>query len=292
MDISVALGGGGAKGNSHVGVLRRLEKEHYRIRAIAGTSFGGIVAALFAAGNSPDAIEEIFCRVDQSKLYGRGPGDGPALLGLIGVMKWLDETLGDCTFRDLKLPCALTAVDLTNGRELVITEGSVKNAVLATIALPGIFPTFHMDGLELVDGGVTNPVPVSTARKLAPGLPVVAVILTKPLGEPTKRWKVPMPGLLPRGIAERINRTNFAQAMDIYMRAMEVGSRALAEYRLIADHPEIVVRPEVWHIDLLETVDPREMALFGEQAVEAVLPELRRVTAWRARLGRFMGGAK
>src|SRR5512141_198167 len=151
MDISVALGGGGAKGNSHVGVLRRLQKDHYRIRAIAGTSFGGIVAALFAAGNSPDAIEEIFCQVDQSKLYGRGPGDGPALLGLIGVVKWLEDTLGDCTFRDLRLPCALTAVDLTNGRELVITEGSVKNAVLATIALPGIFPTFHMDGLELVD---------------------------------------------------------------------------------------------------------------------------------------------
>jgi NTE family protein len=292
MDISVALGGGGAKGNSHVGVLRRLEKEHFRIRAIAGTSFGGIVAALFAAGFSPDAIEEIFNRVDQTKLYGRNRTDGPSLLGLIGVTRWLEETLGDCSFRDLKIPCAITAVDLTAGREVVLTEGSLKDAVLASISLPGIFPPFHMNGFELVDGGVTNPVPVSTARKLAPRLPVVAVILTRPLGEPTKRWKVPMPTLLPRAIAERINRTNFAQAMDVYMRAMEVGSRALAQYRLVADHPEVVVRPKVHHIDLLQVIDPHEMSLLGEQAVEEVLPELRQLMAWRSRLGRMFGGSK
>ncbi|HEY6073707.1 MAG TPA: patatin-like phospholipase family protein, partial [Anaerolineales bacterium] len=144
MDISVALGGGGAKGNAHIGVLRRLEQEGFRIRAAAGTSFGGIVASLFAAGYSPDEIEEIFCEVDQTKLYGRGPQEGPALLGLIGVVKWLEEVLGERTFEDLKLPCALTAVDLTNGREVILNEGVVKNAILATIAIPGIFPSFQM----------------------------------------------------------------------------------------------------------------------------------------------------
>jgi len=67
MDISVALGGGGAKGNSHIGVLRRLEKEGYLIRAVAGTSFGGIVGSLYAAGNSPDEIESAFIKVDPPK---------------------------------------------------------------------------------------------------------------------------------------------------------------------------------------------------------------------------------
>lgn len=292
MDVSVALGGGGSKGFTHVGVLRRLQKEGFRIRAIAGTSFGGIVAALFAVGYSPDAIEDIFCRIDQHGLYARGHHDGPSLLGLIGVTKWLDETLGDCTFQDLQLPCALTAVDLTGGRELVIDEGNVRDAVLATIALPGIFPSVHSEEMEMVDGGVTNPIPVSVARKLAPGLPVVAVILTRPLGEPTKRWKMPMPSLLPRPIAERINRTNFAQAMDVYMRAMEVSSRALAQYRLAADGPEVVVRPQVKDIDLLQVIDPHEMALRGEEALQAVLPELKKATTWRARLRRFIGGKK
>src|SRR5512143_3205463 len=126
MDISVALGGGGARGNSHVGVLRRLEREGYRIRAVAGTSFGGIVAALYAAGFTPDEIEEIFCRVDQAALYGRAPGDGPSLLGLAGVTHWLNETLGERTFADLKIPCALTAVDLNSGQEVVLSEGLVR----------------------------------------------------------------------------------------------------------------------------------------------------------------------
>ncbi len=292
MDISVALGGGGAKGNAHIGVLRRLEQEGYRIRAAAGTSFGGIVASLFAAGYSPDEIEEIFCRVDQTKLYGRGPQEGPALLGLIGVVKWLEEVLGERTFDDLVLPCALTAVDLTNGREVILNEGVVKNAILATIAIPGIFPSFQMNGAEFVDGGVTNPVPVSIARVLAPGLPVVAVTLARPLGEPTSTWKMPMPHLLPRVVVERVNRLNFTRAMDIYMRSMELGSRALAEYRLIADQPEVVVRPDVRSIDLLQVVDPHEVALRGEMAVEAVLPDLKKAASFRARLGRVFGGKK
>jgi len=67
MNITLALGGGGARGNSHIGVIRRLEKEGYIIRSVAGTSFGGLVAILYALGYSPDGIEEIFSGVDQSK---------------------------------------------------------------------------------------------------------------------------------------------------------------------------------------------------------------------------------
>ena len=146
MDISVALGGGGAKGNSHIGVLRRLEKEGYRIRAAAGTSFGGIVAVLYAAGYSPAQIEDLFLKVDQTKLYGRRPNEGPSLLGLAGVSQWLDEVLGQRTFADLKIPCAVTAVDLKGGREVILSEGLVRDALLSTIALPGIFPTFETNG--------------------------------------------------------------------------------------------------------------------------------------------------
>src|SRR3989304_9750733 len=121
MDISIALGGGGARGNAHIGVLRRPVKENFRIRAVAGTSFGGIVASMFAAGYSPDEIEEIFVKVDQTKLYDRKPGDGPSLLGLSAVDLWLDEVLGKRTFADLKIPRALTAVDLNSGLEVVLS---------------------------------------------------------------------------------------------------------------------------------------------------------------------------
>lgn len=289
MDISVALGGGGAKGNSHVGVLRRLEKEGYRIRAVAGTSFGGIVGSLYAAGYTPDQIEEIFVKVDQSKLYGRRPNEGPSLLGLMGVSQWLDEVLGDTTFEELKLPFAVTAVDLNCGCEVVLSNGLVKDAILATIALPGIFPPFKLNNWELVDGGVLNPVPVSLARILAPSLPVVAVVLSLPTGQPARTWTMPVPSIVPRVIAERITRLYMAQAMDIFMRSIDIGSRAMAEYRLSVDAPEVIVRPAVANIELLDRVDPHELALLGEQAVEEVLPDLKRTLGWSARFGRWIG---
>src|SRR5512143_1574107 len=112
MEIAVALGGGGAKGNSHIGVLRFLEKQGFRIRAIAGSSFGGLVACFYAAGFSPDQIEEIFTQVDQSKMYARAREERSSLLGLRNVDGWLSDRFGEFTFDDMLIPCAVTAVDL------------------------------------------------------------------------------------------------------------------------------------------------------------------------------------
>src|SRR5581483_5344020 len=191
MNISVALGGGGSKGNSHIGVLRVLEQEGFRIRAIAGTSFGGLVACFYAAGFSPDQIEETFASADQSRLYDRVGDESPSFLGLGGVYKWLDHHLGDRTFEGLKIPCALTAVDLRTSSEIILRTGRLRDAILATIALPGIFPAYHLDEYELVDGGVLDPVPVALARSMAPSLPVVAVTLTTPLGQPARSPSMP-----------------------------------------------------------------------------------------------------
>src|SRR5512135_1914060 len=85
LDVSVALGGGGSRGNAHIGVLRVLEKQGFNIRAIAGTSFGGLVACFYAAGFTPDEIEEIFSQVDQSKMYARVKDETSSLLGLTHV---------------------------------------------------------------------------------------------------------------------------------------------------------------------------------------------------------------
>jgi NTE family protein len=292
MDITIALGAGGARGNAHIGVLRRLEGEGFKIRAIAGTSFGGIVAAFYAAGYTPDEIEAIFTNVDQSRLYGRSPEERPSLLGLAGVRKWLDEVLPDNTFERLILPCALSAVDLNCGCEVVLNHGRVKDAIMATIAVPGIFPVCPWEEYELVDGGVLNPVPVSLARDLAPSLPVVAVTLQTPIGEPARAIGMPIPGGLPRPIIDRLAHFRYAQAFDIFMRSVDVGNRAVAEYRLAVDKPDVIVRPHVSDINLLDRVDVREVAGRGEAAVEAVLPELRQMVHWTSRLRRNLFGAK
>lgn len=290
MDITLALGGGGAKGNSHIGVLRRLEKEGYRIRSVAGTSFGGLVGVLYAVGYSPQEIQTTFENIDQKLLYGRAPQDGPSLLGMDGVRKLLDQMLGEKTFDDLRIPCAVTAVDINAGSEVIISSGLLRDAVLATIALPGIFPIQRINNLELVDGGVLNPVPVSVARMLSPDLPVVAVVLNDPMDKPVRPYTVPVPSIFPRQIAERITRISLAQSLDIFLRSVDVSSRALSYYRLELEKPEVIVRPAVHDFGLLDRVVIADLAQLGEQALEEVLPQLKRAVSWQARLGKKIFG--
>jgi NTE family protein len=290
MYITLALGAGGARGNAHIGVIRRLEKEGFQIKALAGTSFGGIVAVFYALGCTPDEIEEIFTALDQTQLYGHAPDDGPSLLGLAGVKRWLRETLGEKTFADLKLPCIVTAADLKSGQEVLISQGSLVDAILATITLPGIFPARYVEDMELVDGGTIDPVPVAAARALAPGLPVVAVVLTTRIGVPTQSWNIPLlPSFLPRGLVERIGKMRYALAMDVSMRALDIVTRAVTQYRLEVDKPEIIIRPRVGEIDTLDIVDVHEVALRGEAAVEEVLPRIRKYFTLQNRLRRLVG---
>jgi NTE family protein len=289
MNITLALGGGGAKGNSHIGVIRRLEKEGFKIEAVAGTSFGGVVAVFYALGYSPAEIEAIFDDLDQNQLYGQSPNEGPSLLGLAGVTKWLRELIGDKTFDDLKLPCVLTAADLKCGCEVILSTGPLVDAILATVAVPGIFPARIIGEWELVDGGTLDPVPVAPARALKPGLPVIAVVLTTPMGVPAQTWNLPVPDYFPRRLVEHIARLRYAQAFDIFSRALDMVTRAVTEYRLEVDKPEIILRPQVNDIDLLDRVNVRDVAKKGEEIVEAALPEIRKLFTWQSRLRRTIG---
>lgn len=290
MDITLALGGGGSKGNSHIGVIRRLEQEGFSIRGVAGTSFGGLIAVLYALGYSPDKIEEIFASVDQTQFYGHAPNDGPSLMGLAGVTRLLEEAIGDATFNDVRLPCVVTAVDLKSGNEVLLRKGRLVDAMLATIAMPGVFPARYIDGLELVDGGTIDPVPVAPARTLAPRLPVVAVVLTTPMGVPAQSWRIPLErSWLGRLVRPLVSRMRYDSVWDIFSRSLDITSRAVTQYRLEVDRPEIIIRPQVGDIDTLDIVDVHEVARRGEAAVEAALPRLRSLFTWRNRMRRSMG---
>ncbi|PWH18336.1 MAG: patatin [Anaerolineae bacterium] len=286
MDITLALGGGGARGAAHLGVLRVLEQEGFRIRAIAGTSIGSIIGALYARYQSAEKLTRIMQSVDQSKLYGWPLSEGPGLLGVRGVHDFLRQHLGDATFNDLDIPCAAVAVDLNSNREIVLQQGRVLDAIMGSIAVPGLFPPKQYNEYLLIDGGTLDPVPVRAARALAPNLPVVAVSLMAPLDAPKTPLSLPIP--VPEPLAQQIARLTIAQAVRIFVDAIDIGQRQMTELRLQLDRPEVLIRPDVVGISLLDRVDIAEVARRGEIAALHSLPRLRRVVSWQARLFRSL----
>jgi NTE family protein len=289
--ISIALAGGGSKGMAHLGVLSRLEQEGVQIEAIAGTSMGGIVGAFYAAGRSPDWIINYFQSLELSQLFSRHTKNTPSLLGMDGIRQMLDENFGDLTIKDLSIPLAVTAVDLNLGQEAVLTDGRVVDALLATSAIPGIFPPQIINDHTLVDGGLVDPVPVAPARALAPRLPVVAVVLSRPLGVPITPLDTPT-ALRRSRIMRYLERLRYVQAFNMYINTLEAASRTLTELHLKLDHPDVVIRPDVFDIGVLDPVDIEEVAQRGWRATEMALPKLDQAMRWQAKLSRRFRNAE
>lgn len=277
--IALALGGGGSKGNAHLGVLRALERENIRVDSLAGSSMGGLIAALYAAGYTSAELEDRFASLERQALFRRGRDVRNALMGLNGVEKMLNEALGESTFEDLPIPLGLTAVDLITGQEIVLSSGRVVDAVLATIAIPGVFPTRLMNGYELVDGALSNPVPVEIARSLAPKVPVVASVLGR---APEPDREIPVTKALgPMPLLDRVSNHRLAQAWNVFTRSIGISGRLLAELRMAVEKPDVIIRPDVDHIGVMDDVDVHELVQLGEDAATAALPEIRRAIARR-----------
>lgn len=292
MDISVALGGGGARGIAHLGVVQALQERGFTIRALAGTSIGGLIGALLAIGYTPDELRQRMSQLDQRKLFGQRSGDLPSLLGLAGLTDVLNELLGELRFEDLKIPFAVAAVDIVADTPVVIRSGRLVDAVLATIAIPGIFPPrpTAAEGL-LVDGAMINPVPVDIARQLGHGLPVLAVPLTsiQPVGvsAPGAAATLPIPGM------QTIQRLRVGQALNTFLLSWETSTRLLTELRLERDQPDAVLRPRVEDIQVLSVIDVDEVFERGEAAVAGAPEQLARLKSWRVRAVSWArGGAR
>lgn len=276
-EIAIALGGGGIRGIAHIGALQRLEEEGYQIRAIAGTSAGGIVGAVYAAGYSPSEICELIKNVDHNNLFLRNPNDGPSLLGLKGLSEILMKAVGNRKFDDLDIPFACTAVDIISSQEVVLSQGYVVEALLATSAFPGIFPPQDIGDTILVDGGVLDPVPVALAHYLRPDLPVVAICLS-PSAEGWSQinpLKIPEKSPIPRPLIEQFSKLRVTQAFNIFAKSMDITSRMMTELRLNIDKPDVLIRPDVIQYGLIDDVDPYELVKIGDHAVKDALDEIR-----------------
>lgn len=278
--VVLALGGGGAKCYAQIGVLRVLERHGIPVRGLACTSAGGLVGAAYAAGHALDELEQVFVAFQRNggpspHLWGRAP----SLYRVEGAMALMDELLGGRRFEDLALPLALTCIDAATAEAVPLHEGDVVDALRAAVAIPGLFPPHRVAAAgqrELLDGGVIDPIPVALARTLAPGVPVMAVVLQPPTADwrehPASRRLERLP-LLRHLAGWRVLR-----ALGVHVRAAEWTHRTLTEARLHIDRPEIVVRPEVMHVDLFDHDAALDLVARGERAAEAVVGAMAGVT--------------
>jgi NTE family protein len=298
VQIGLALSGGGAKGIAHIGVLKVLEEAQIPTSMLAGTSMGGVVAAIYAAGRSAGEIEQLFRSLRLLDIVQRDR-TGLGLLGQDKMARMLRKALGgDLTFDQLNLPLALVAVDLETGEEIVIREGSVVEGVLATTALPVVFPPLRWQGRLLVDGGVLNPVPFDVVRQM--GADRVVAVHTRYDLSGVLETELPPPG---RGAEAVIRlllyRSHWTPLLRVNERSLSIMSRKLVEQRLREAPPDLMIEVPLKNVGLFDLDQADTCLRAGEEAARqhlSKLIELRdtplpsRWTRWLQALHRRLSG--
>lgn len=162
--VGLALGGGGARGLAHIGVLKILEKYKIPVDCISGTSMGAVIGALYSAEPDANKLEKKAFEIDWKNIFDYTiPNYGLIRGG--EIEKVLNKKLGNLKFKDLKIPLFVTAFDIENKQEIIFHKGNVVKAVRASIAIPGVFVPVENKGRILVDGGLTDVIPTEILKK-------------------------------------------------------------------------------------------------------------------------------
>lgn len=272
-DIVLALGGGGVRGIAHLGAVECLLNHDYNLVGIAGTSAGGLFGAPIAAGVAPREILDVVTGFMKSPDFKRESSDTASIAGTAGVETALAPFLEGKTFEDLSIKLCVTAVSLKSGEKVVLNKGDIMEAVLATIAIPGVFPPQGED--ILVDGGVLDPVPIEAARALEPSLPIVAVTLHKKSADYSpEELNFSTGDQFSEAIIERLINTRLGEALKYFNTGISMSSDRLAELNIEVGQPDVVVRPLVGQYFALQMVDPLKLFDEGYRAMESQLPAL------------------
>lgn len=251
--LGIALGGGFARGMSHIGVLKVLEEEGIKVDYVAGTSVGAVIGAAYCSGMSPKEMEEVACVVRFRDLarwtlsrYGFCSNDR-----MIG---FLDKVLKAKSFEDLRIPLAVSATDINTGEGVVFRSGSLVDAVRASCAYPGMFLPVQVNGRLLVDGMLAHTVPAVPLKEMGAER-VLAVHLSG-------HW-ASKDG--PRHLFEVVGQCfSIAQA------------NMCGTWKAAADH---IIEPDVTGFAYDAFERSPEMIVRGEAAMRAALPAVR---AWLA----------
>ena len=292
--IGLALGSGSARGWAHIGVIRALEEQGIKPDIVTGCSVGSLVGAAYAGGHL-DALQQWV--IDLSFLDVVRLLDVRMSGGLIegeNLMGSFSNKIAQLNIEELPLPYAAVATDLNSGREVWLQDGPLPDAVRASIALPGLFSPVQMNNRWLVDGGLTNPVPVSLCRAMGAEI-IIAVnlnsdIVGKHLREKKERAQhqerdlftqmldkindslkdTPMSQWLP----ERQQQRESPGLFEVMASAINIMQDRITKSRMAGDPPDVLISPRLGKLGLLEFDRAEEAIAEGYDSVRRVLPAI------------------
>jgi len=280
--VGLALGTGGARGLAHIGVIRVLEREGIAIDVVAGSSMGSLIAAAWAVGKSADEMEEIAKQIRNKRAFLKlldpaFPGAG--VFRGIKVYKFLHSIVNGLTFADTLIPLKIIGSDLNTLEEVVFEEGKLIDAIRASISIPGIFRPVISNGHTLIDGGITDPVPVQVLARA--GVSKIIAVNTIPNTDEMKEreryrheWtrasREERKGML-RETGPVVETPT--SIINVYMRSMHAMQSRMAE--MACNNADVVIRPiqtgAVWY----DFYHPERYIRCGEEATQAALPLLK-----------------
>lgn len=286
--IGIALGSGSARGWAHIGVLRALAAEGVTPDLICGCSIGSFVGAAYADGDL-DALESWVTSLTPQDVFGLL--DVRLRSGLIKgdrLMRFFSERFVGQDFASLSIPFACVATDLQTGREVWLDEGSVADAVRASIALPGLFAPVRRERRLLVDGGLVNPVPVSLARAMGADVVIAVDLGSDVVG---RAWRTPeAPAATQNGSSRASLRSllgfgesghpegdaeDLPSMVTVLSSAIQIMQVRIARSRLAGEPADVVIAPRVAGVGLMDYHRGAEAIAEGHDAVARNLPVLR-----------------
>lgn len=241
----LALGGGAAYGTAHIGVLKAIEELGIQPEFVSGTSIGSFVAALYAFGTPVEKIEEIGLNLDWLDVSGLKLSK----LGLLSnerLGQVVLDHLGDVDIEDSKIPISIIATDICSGEKVVMNSGSLSEAIMASVCIPGLFIPVEMGEKLLVDGGLCENVPAETVKNMG-AKDVIAVDLTT-----NRSYKCP------------------DDIIDVLMTSFDIGLNNLINEQ-IDDKDILLIQPELTAYNRADIEKSSELIDKGYDAAMAVL---------------------
>ncbi len=281
LKVGLALGGGGARGLAHIGVLKVLERENIPIDLITGTSMGAIIGGAYALKKDISAIEKIAEKYSKISEFNidfsfseKERKNKPFFLkkmsdflkkGYIlnlelrrkyidegeGIKKIIKDLVGDKAFTDTKIPFAVVAADLVKGEKVILNQGKLFDALLASSSIPGMFPPVILDKKILVDGGIVDVVPIQAAQSLGANF-----VIGVNVGQTIKK------------------RVEFDNAVEIFFRSDSITSAELRKLQL--SFADVVITPKIGRFHWSDFSKPEQCIREGEIAAQNIILELKK----------------